>query len=143
MGTTHGWLHSQIARPNLIMASSQAPYFGDASHLGAIPYTTSIKSIRILYRRFEGRDRNVQFLKTCVYLNRWVTIEQLQQLWVCVWPWTGNLGWGSWVESSIQRKTAGSLKIAWPSRALEEPWNSLINRVKSYLLTALCFWLAR
>jgi hypothetical protein len=26
---------------------------------------------------------------------------------------------------------------------LEEPWNNLINMVKSYLLTASCLWLAR
>jgi hypothetical protein len=39
----------------------------------------------------------------------------------------------------IHWKTAVNLKKCTASRALEEPWNILINTVKSYLLTDPCF----
>jgi len=75
-------------------------------------------------------------------MNSW---EHLHHRSVCDTT-LGNLGWGSLVKSS---ESAGRLFLLtrtlkrWTAfRALEEPWNSLINTGKSCLLTAPCFWLA-
>ncbi len=59
-------------------------------------------------------------------------------------------GWGlalkmlDEVQQSISRvSTATTLEEYIASRALEEPWRSIINMIKLYLLIAPCFWLAR
>ncbi len=57
-----------------------------------------------------------------------------------MWPCTGNLGWGTGVKSSESNRR---LLWPWKNAQLSELWNSLINTVKSYLLTAPCFWLGR
>ncbi len=63
-------------------------------------------------------------LSTTMHLSR--TLEHLHQCSGCVWPCTGNLGWGSSVKSS-ESTTTGRLLGPWKflKPFSSEPWWSL------------------
>jgi len=74
------------------------------------------KSLRVRQRCQKSSEGHVVIKASPSTLNRW--------------PCTGNL-----VINQIQwihRETTGTLKQSTALRAMEEPWNSLINKVKTF-----------